>query len=465
MLQQCEFINAGVAMNSERQCELNLLPAARAGVMIAGLYGNNGAALAAAVLGGTAHSTLGSSVMRGSMRTSSGALAPITECLQLVNFNNMAVSGWDVRARVSVLDALQRNGLSAGKGLSTEAVARLSAVKALPGVWRGDYAAKNQAVGAVHTTDGGMHALRADIRAFRDAHLAPGSTLVVLWSGCTESSLRKSNTAEEVMELERDGLLSASQCTCAAAVMEGCAFVDCAAQGTLDKGMLALATKHGGYAYGSDLKTGQTRIKGVLADLLVNSGMRVRSITSYNHLGNNDGFNLSERPQLESKLRSKRDAVRDIVASNPAVDAADHDHTVVIQYVPSAGDRKKAFDEYVCDVGADQTPVTYTIDVASSCPDTELALGVLLDVIAVADLWCRTRVRTTNTSVFELASPVIHPLAFAMKAPWGVGADKQAYFEQREILRHFLALCAGVDRARPARVNARTPTFTATARL
>lgn len=45
---------------------------------------------------------------------------------------------------------------------------------------------------------------------------------------------------------------------------------------------------------GSDFKSGQTRFKTIMSDYLIGSGLRLSSVVSYNHLGNNDGKNLSE---------------------------------------------------------------------------------------------------------------------------------------------------------------------------
>jgi hypothetical protein len=44
---------------------------------------------------------------------------------------------------------------------------------------------------------------------------------------------------------------------------------------------------------GDDFKSGQTKMKSVLVDFLVGAGLKPTSIVSYNHLGNNDGMNLS----------------------------------------------------------------------------------------------------------------------------------------------------------------------------
>lgn len=52
---------------------------------------------------------------------------------------------------------------------------------------------------------------------------------------------------------------------------------------------------------GDDFKSGQTKLKSVLVDFLVSAGIKPRSIVSYNHLGNNDGKNLSAPQTFRSK--------------------------------------------------------------------------------------------------------------------------------------------------------------------
>jgi len=54
------------------------------------------------------------------------------------------------------------------------------------------------------------------------------------------------------------------------------------------------AQRHNSYIAGSDFKSGQTRFKTIMSDFLIGSGIRLASVVSYNHLGNNDGKNLSE---------------------------------------------------------------------------------------------------------------------------------------------------------------------------
>ena len=55
---------------------------------------------------------------------------------------------------------------------------------------------------------------------------------------------------------------------------------------------------------GDDFKSGQTKMKSVLVDFLVGAGLKPTSIVSYNHLGNNDGMNLSA-PQVGGWARRR----------------------------------------------------------------------------------------------------------------------------------------------------------------
>jgi hypothetical protein len=60
---------------------------------------------------------------------------------------------------------------------------------------------------------------------------------------------------------------------------------------------------HQVYIGGDDFKSGQTKMKSVLVDFLVSAGIKPTSIVSYNHLGNNDGKNLSAPQTFRSKVR------------------------------------------------------------------------------------------------------------------------------------------------------------------
>jgi len=93
-------------------------------------------------------------------------------------------------------------------------------------------------------------------------------------------------------------------------------------------------------------------MKSVLVDFLVSAGLKPTSIVSYNHLGNNDGRNLSAPEQFRSKEISKSNVVDDMVESNRLLyqPGESPDHCVVIKYVPNLGDSKRAMDEYTSDI-------------------------------------------------------------------------------------------------------------------
>lgn len=86
-----------------------------------------------------------------------------------------------------------------------------------------------------------------------------------------------------------------------ASIAEGCTYINGSPQNTFVPGVVELAEQHGVFIAGDDFKSGQTKLKSVLVDFLVSAGIKPVSIVSYNHLGNNDGKNLSEPQQFRSK--------------------------------------------------------------------------------------------------------------------------------------------------------------------
>lgn len=78
-------------------------------------------------------------------------------------------------------------------------------------------------------------------------------------------------------------------------------FINGSPQNTFVPGCLELAEKKCVFVGGDDFKSGQTKLKSVLVDFLVSAGIKPRSIVSYNHLGNNDGKNLSAPQTFRSK--------------------------------------------------------------------------------------------------------------------------------------------------------------------
>lgn len=139
--------------------------------------------------------------------------------------------------------------------------------------------------------------IREDIRAFRTSHGV--DKVVVMWTANTERYCSVMNgmneTAENLLKsVESDNPeLSPSTLYAIAAIQEGAPYINGSPQNTFVPGLIELAEQHGVLIAGDDLKTGQTKLKSVLVDYLVGAGLKPTAIVSYNHLGNNDGLNLS----------------------------------------------------------------------------------------------------------------------------------------------------------------------------
>jgi myo-inositol-1-phosphate synthase len=128
--------------------------------------------------------------------------------------------------------------------------------------------------------------------------------VLVLWTANTErfSEVKPglNQTADELLQSIQQNAdeVSPSTIFVVASILEGAHYINGSPQNTLVPGVIELAQKHGIFIGGDDFKSGQTKLKSALVEFLVNSGLKPESIVSYNHLGNNDGKNLSEQRQF-----------------------------------------------------------------------------------------------------------------------------------------------------------------------
>jgi len=70
-----------------------------------------------------------------------------------------------------------------------------------------------------------------------------------------------------------------------ASILEGVPFINGAPQNTFVPGCIELAEQNKSFIGGDDFKSGQTKMKSVLAEFLVNAGIKPLAVASYNHLG------------------------------------------------------------------------------------------------------------------------------------------------------------------------------------
>ncbi|GJP31939.1 hypothetical protein CLOM_g16437 [Closterium sp. NIES-68] len=127
----------------------------------------------------------------------------------------------------------------------------------------------------------------------------------------------KENLFNAIERNERE--ISPSTLYAAACIHEKVPFINGSPQNTFVPGLIEYALENNSLIGGDDFKSGQTKMKSVLVDFLVSAGIKPMSIVSYNHLGNNDGMNLSAPQTFRSKEISKSNVVDDMVASNAII--------------------------------------------------------------------------------------------------------------------------------------------------
>ena len=145
--------------------------------------------------------------------------------------------------------------------------------------------------------------------------------MIILWTANTErfSEIQEgvNDTADNLLAAieEDEDEISPSTLFAVASILTGCAYINGSPQNTFVPAVIELAERHNVYIGGDDFKSGQTKMKSVLVDFFVSAGIKPVSIVSYNHLGNNDGKNLSAPKQFRSKEISKSNVVDDMVRS------------------------------------------------------------------------------------------------------------------------------------------------------
>ena len=228
---------------------------------------------------------------------------------------------------------------------------------------------------------------------------------------------------------------------CVAAIQEKCLYLNGSPQNTFHPAVVEYAREHGALIAGSDFKSGQTRFKTIMSDFLIGSGIRLASCVSYNHLGNNDGKNLSEDKCFQSKKISKAGVLDDAMSANKILypeGANKIDHEVVIKYVPFVGDSKRAMDEYSSQIFLNGTN---TISSYNICEDSLLATPLMYDMIILGELFSRMEIDGKKLG------PVLSYLSFFFKAPI-TNHDEyvvNSFSRQRETLVNLLKVAAGIQ--------------------
>jgi myo-inositol-1-phosphate synthase len=445
------------------------------GVMLVGLGGNNGSTLVGSCIAnregiswrtksGVQRPNYFGSITQASTNlvgtdknTGEDVYVPMGKILPMVEANDVVWGGWDISS-LDLAACMERAAVF-DWDLQRQLIPYMQNIKPLPAIHVPDFIAANQSERADHVLKGTkldmMEKVRQDIRDFKATNKL--DRVVVLWTANTERFVDiqagVNDTAENMLEAVKNDEpeISASNLYAIASILEGCPYVNGSPQNTFVPGIIDLAAKNNVFIGGDDFKSGQTKMKSVLVDFLISAGIKVESIVSYNHLGNNDGKNLSAPKQFRSKEISKSGVVDDMVASNQILyKPGEHpDHCVVIKYVPYVQDSKRAMDEYISSIfmGGKNTIVMH-----NTCEDSLLAAPIILDLVLITELMTRITykvngdLKTAESEQYDNFHTILSILSFLTKAPL-VPEDTpvvNALFKQRAFIDNVLRACVGL---------------------
>lgn len=334
----------------------------------------------------------------------------------------------------------------------------MAKIKPLPGIYAPNFIASNQEDRANHVQkhtemQQQVDTIRADLREMKKRV----DKVIVLWTANTERFAKiipgVNDTADNLLQAIKEGKsteISPSALYCVASILENCSYINGSPQNTFVPGIVQLAFRHKVFIAGDDFKSGQTKMKSVLVDFLVSAGLKPTSIVSYNHLGNNDGKNLSEEPQFRSKEISKSNVVDDMVESNSVLykQGEKPDHVVVIKYVPCVGDSKRAMDEYTSRIFLGGSN---TIAIHNTCEDSLLAAPLMIDLVILTELmerilWKLEEKGEQQEQEFHRFHPILSILSYLLKAP-NVPENTplvNALFRQKSCIENILKACIGL---------------------
>jgi len=448
----------------------------KTGMMLVGWGGNNGTTVTAGIIANKRGLTwetktgkqeanyygsvlLGSTVKLGTdAETGEEINIPFNQLLPMVHPNDLAIGGWDISG-MDLAEAMDR-ACVLEPTLKQLVRKEMAYMKPLPSIYYPDFIAANQEDRADNLIPGDkacwdhVEQIRKDIRDFKEVHNL--EKVIVQWTANTERYADViegiNDTAENLLEAIKTGHAEVSPSTvfAVASILEGAPFINGSPQNTFVPGAIKLAEQHNAFIGGDDFKSGQTKMKSALVDFLINAGIKLTSISSYNHLGNNDGKNLSSQKQFRSKEISKSNVVDDMVAANTVLykEGEHPDHCVVIKYMPAVGDDKRALDEYYAEIfmGGHQT-----ISLFNVCEDSLLASPLIIDLVLVTEMFTRIQWKASNATAsgkdFAGFHSVLSVLSYMLKAPLTPPGTPvvNALAKQRAALINIFRACVGLD--------------------
>lgn len=452
----------------------------KVGLMLVGWGGNNGSTLTASIVANKYNinwntknglqrpNYLGSLLLSSTTRVGSDSktgkdvFIPMNKLLPMIDPAELKVGGWDISS-LNLSASLERAAVM-DYDLQIKLEPYLKSMIPLPSVYYPDFFASNQNSRADNVIPGNdkqkhLEQIRKDIQQFKAQSLV--DSVIVVWTATTErlSEIIEgvNDTSENLLKAISDShpAISPSTLFSVASILENAPFINGSPQNTFVPGCVQLAEEKNVFIAGDDFKSGQTKFKSVMVDFLIGAGLRPRSIVSYNHLGNNDGRNLSSPHQFKSKEVSKSNVVDDMVSSNEILYGQDDkahkpDHAIVIKYIPAVGDTKRAIDEYESDIFMNGRS---TFVIHNTCEDSLLAAPLILDLVLMTELCSRISYNVVSENdIYEKSEKyrslhtVLSILSYWLKAPLVPSGTPivNALFKQRACIENFLRVCSGL---------------------
>ncbi|RKP31125.1 Myo-inositol-1-phosphate synthase [Metschnikowia bicuspidata] len=451
----------------------------KTGLMLVGLGGNNGTTLFGAVLANKhkilfenkegvvepnyyGSVTQSSTIKLGVDAAGNDVYAPFNAILPFVSPNDLVVGGWDISKMP--LDQAMKRAKVLDVDLQRQLAGHMENMHPLPSVYYPDFIAMNQnerADNVFNVDDKGevttknkwsdVQRIRDDINKFKLENNL--DKVIVLWSANTERYSEiipgVNDTADNLLKAikESHDEVSPSTVFAVACILEQVPYINGSPQNTFVPGAIELAEIHKSFIGGDDFKSGQTKIKSVLAQFLVDAGIKPLSIASYNHLGNNDGYNLSAPQQFRSKEISKMSVVDDMIESNEILynekTGTEVDHCIVIKYLPAVGDSKVAMDEYYSEL---MLGGHNKISIHNVCEDSLLATPLIIDLVVMAEFLQRVSYKKAGSDTYEKFYSVLTLLSYWLKAPLSKPGFKpiNGLNKQRLAIENLLRLLVGM---------------------
>ncbi len=312
----------------------------------------------------------------------------IREFVPLADLNDLVFGGWDI-FEDNCYEAAKHAGVLEDK-LLEQVKDELAAIRPMAAVFDRQYVKRLDGPNVKKGKNKKDLAdqLIADIRQFKTTNNC--DRLVMVWTGSTEIYMTHAPCHQSIEAFEQgllasDPAIPSSMIYAYAAIKEGIPHANAAPNLSADiPALFELAQQTGSPLAGSDMKTGQTLIKTIIAPGLKARMIGVEGWYSTNILGNRDGEVLDDPESFKTKEESKKSALDYIFQPKLYPDLyKDLSHVVRINYYPPRGDNKEGWDNI--DIFG-WLGYKMQLKINFLCRDSILAAPIVLDVALFMDL-------------------------------------------------------------------------------